>query len=573
MKVPQTWTEVSISAIADVLGGGTPDRGTARFFGGSMPWATPSDVTQLSSLAITSTSESLTDEGVRSSSARVLPAGAVLLTSRATIGRTAIAAQEMTTNQGFVNLVCDHEIVCNEYLARLLQAMTPILEARAGGSTFKEISRTAVGKLRVPLPTLPEQRRIAEILGIAESLRPHGEDINCIRGSVLHALLDSVISGADVRSARLSDLVDMRYGSSEPSGTTDTEGLPILRIPNVIGGVVNTGDLKYVQLPAAEAERLRLRAGDILIVRSNGNPEYVGRCAPLPIWIEKTTWVYASYLIRLRPKTDAIRPEYLSAFLNSPYGRAAMRNTIRTTAGQSNLNTESLSKIRVPLPSKATQSFFTKLWEEVNEVTQRIGAARVQADQLFNALQYQAFDGTLTEKWRGENLALVQEAARARDAKLRAVGHRLSGPVSEREQESRPSSQPHAWIHETLSHLQRTVLQALNEPVNSGAPFIADDPDQMAEFINRTPFEARLPSEAPTPAEVRSTLEQLAALGLIQKISLRLQPVGSNQRSLRFVSAYTLPINTASLPQIMLDLGLGNGLDESGLDEGGNAEK
>jgi type I restriction enzyme S subunit len=176
MRLPESWVEVPIEIIADVSGGGTPDRANHTYFGGEIPWATPTDVTRLSGYYLTDTKETITETGLKYSSAKLLPAGAVLLTSRATIGKTAIAKVPMSTNQGFVNLDCQSKLIVNEYLARLLESRASYLESRAGGSTFKEISRSTVAKIKVPLPTLPEQQRIVDVLRQAESLSKYRSD-------------------------------------------------------------------------------------------------------------------------------------------------------------------------------------------------------------------------------------------------------------------------------------------------------------------------------------------------------------------------------------------------------------
>ena len=575
MTLPKTWTEVAIGTIAEVYGSGAQHRERTSFTKGSMPWMTLSDMTRLSGLVVESTARTLKEAGPRPASSRVLPAGTVLLSSRVKIGRTAIAAREMTTDQSFISLICDPELVSNEYLARVLRAMTPMLESVSTGSAARFISRSTVAKLRIPLPTLPEQRRIAEMLALAESLRP-AEDIRAIRGSILHAALDPLIADTDLRTARLAELVEMRLGSSvrfTPSDKAESDGLPILRTANVIGGVITTDELKYARPPAGEAQRLRLHAGDMLLVRLHGNPDYVGDCAVVPHWADDTHWLYASHLIRLRLKSDAVRAEYLGAFLNSPYGRSAMQNTIRSTAGQTLLSIDSLANIVVPLPSRSAQQYFANLWGGVHDVTQRIGAARAQADTLIALLEQQAFNGTLTEKWREKNRPSIRDAARSRDKSLLLVGHGAIEAVDESGPAVPTDAQPREWIEKELSALQQNVLRALSEPAGAGIPFVSDDPDQMAEFVTRAPFDSQLAHELPTPAQVRAALTQLAALGLAQKIALRLQPAGSALRSLRFVPAYTLPNNQKSRAQVMQDLGLAEHADEQDANGGDDPQR
>ena len=160
---PMGWSVARIGDVCTVIGGGTPRRNNEAYFGGKIPWATPTDVTALTDLFIAHTKESITEIGLRESSARLAPAGAVLLTSRATIGYTAIAARPMTTNQGFANLTCGDRLI-PEYLACLLRARRALLERMAGGTTFKEISKSTLKKIAIPLPPLVLQRRYAKLL-------------------------------------------------------------------------------------------------------------------------------------------------------------------------------------------------------------------------------------------------------------------------------------------------------------------------------------------------------------------------------------------------------------------------
>ncbi len=159
---PMEWEVTALGEVCAIVGGGTPRRNNPAYFGGTIPWATPTDVTSLKSLTIEATKETLTEAGLQESSARLVPAGTVLLTSRATIGFTAIAAVDVATNQGFANLTCRTGLV-PEYLACWLRFRRAELIRLAGGTTFKEVSKSAIKKMYAPLPPLDRQRRFAEI--------------------------------------------------------------------------------------------------------------------------------------------------------------------------------------------------------------------------------------------------------------------------------------------------------------------------------------------------------------------------------------------------------------------------
>ena len=189
---PMDWEVASIGGVCAVIGGGTPRRNNEAYFGSSIPWATPTDVTALTDLFIAYTKESITEIGLRESSARLVPAGAVLLTSRATIGYTAIAARPMATNQGFANLICgDH--LTSEYLAFYLRARRALLERMAGATTFKEISKSTLKGIEIPLPPPTLQRKYARILeilrGISTCATAAFENTSLLTDSLMDRLL------------------------------------------------------------------------------------------------------------------------------------------------------------------------------------------------------------------------------------------------------------------------------------------------------------------------------------------------------------------------------------------------
>jgi type I restriction enzyme S subunit len=173
----------------------------------------------------------------------------------------------------------------------------------------------------------------------------------------------------------LGNLVaEFRYGTSTKSGPT---GLPVLRIPNVIGGRLDLGELKLVALPSQEEKRLVLQQDDLLFVRTNGNPDYVGRCAVfspgdiLDAGMDARRVVYASYLIRARLKSSISRATYLQSALSSGAGRKRLRERARTSAGQFNINIDGLSSIQVALPPLDLQIKFERLVEAVGVVLKR----------------------------------------------------------------------------------------------------------------------------------------------------------------------------------------------------------
>ena len=158
--LPDGWRIKTLGEVTDIFKGGTPKRNVERYFQGDIAWATPTDITKLNgALYIDDTATHISEEALGKSAARLLPTGTVLLTSRATIGKVAIAKVPMATNQGFANFLCKGEVV-NIFLAYYLRSITDLLISLAGGTTFQEVTKTTLLNVGIPLPPLPEQHRI-----------------------------------------------------------------------------------------------------------------------------------------------------------------------------------------------------------------------------------------------------------------------------------------------------------------------------------------------------------------------------------------------------------------------------
>lgn len=158
------WKLVKIGDIGEVVGGGTPSTKCSDYYGGDIPWITPKDLSNFRNRYISRGERMISKLGLENSSARILPPFSVLFTSRAPIGYIAIAKNELCTNQGFKSIIPDPK-KCNAlFLYYLLKYKKNDIELIANGSTFQEVSGTALKNFEVSIPPLAEQRKIAGIL-------------------------------------------------------------------------------------------------------------------------------------------------------------------------------------------------------------------------------------------------------------------------------------------------------------------------------------------------------------------------------------------------------------------------
>lgn len=155
------WSIKRLSDIAEVVGGGTPDTTDSTLWNGDIQWFTPTEVGH--SKYVSSSIRTISQLGLKKSSAKKLPAGSILLSSRATVGECSIAQRDCTTNQGFQNLI-PKKSVYNEFLYYLTQTKKHHFVKYASGSTFLEISNSEIKKAICAIPDIEEQTEIATFL-------------------------------------------------------------------------------------------------------------------------------------------------------------------------------------------------------------------------------------------------------------------------------------------------------------------------------------------------------------------------------------------------------------------------
>jgi len=292
-----------------VESGGTPKSGVEEYWGGGVPWATLVDLPAENFITqITSTQRTITEMGLRDSSAKLLPANSVIVSTRATIGRIAINRVPLATNQGFKNVVIeDGSRALPEFVALAVTNLVPIMQAWATGGTFAEISKTKFCELQIPLPPLDVQKEIAaEIKGYQK----------VIDGA--RAVVDNYRPHIPIDPAwpivTLTSVASFQEGPGILAKDFRKKGIPLVRLAGLGGLVVTLDGCNYLD-PDAVAKKwnhFRLDIGDILVSTSAS----FGRPAVVTSLAEGA--VFYTGLIRFRPVDDRLDTKYLETFLGSP---------------------------------------------------------------------------------------------------------------------------------------------------------------------------------------------------------------------------------------------------------------
>ena len=179
-----------LGSVCEIVGGGTPDTLHTEYWGSSVEWFTPSEIGKTK--YVSRSVRKLSDIGLNNSSAKLLPIGTVLLTTRATLGEMSIAKRECCTNQGFQSLIPHQDQALSEYLYYMQIIIKPWCEKYASGNTFREISKSALSNCIIPLPDRARQEEIVKLLSSIDTLISAEEGIAMSLSKMRHSLMQQL---------------------------------------------------------------------------------------------------------------------------------------------------------------------------------------------------------------------------------------------------------------------------------------------------------------------------------------------------------------------------------------------
>ncbi|KGI80599.1 hypothetical protein IL38_16365 [Actinopolyspora erythraea] len=276
------------------------------------------------------------------------------------------------------------------------------MESLGKGATFKEVSKSVVAKISIPLPPLDAQRRIAKVLDQAELLRAKRREAIALLDELAHSIFLDMFGDTETDSTRwpLSTLGQVGYvqGGLQLSGKRKSLPitLPYLRVANVYRNKLDLSELKNIQASETETKRTQLHAGDILIVEGHGDPSEIGRSALWDGSVEPCT--HQNHLIRVRLQQDLALPEFVNFYINSEAGRRHLLRAARTTSGLNTISTKTVKETPVAIPPLDEQRQFRERLVAIDALKARHQAHLAELDALFASLQDRAFRGTLWEE-------------------------------------------------------------------------------------------------------------------------------------------------------------------------------
>ncbi len=383
-SLPEDWDRREIRQLGTVVGGGTPSRNVPSFWRGNIPWVTPGEVSGNATKSLYDTAEHISASGLAGSGANLLPAGSLLVTTRATLGSRVINAVPMATNQGFKSIIFKQATDSSFYI-HLFEKLQPELVRRASGTTFLEISGAEFASIEVPSPGPHEKRLISRVLDTLDTaIRQTGaviEKLRQVKKALLHDLLTRGVDengklrppqseAPHLYRASLLGQIPLEWSvvslketaAPGPLGFADGDWIETPFITDSGYRLIQTGNIGVGDF-IERADRRRyvspetftllgckfVKAGDLLICRL---ADPIGRACMVPEDVGPAITAVDCTILRIRERTQDTG--FLLAWLNSP---AALMQAQAAAAGATRLriSRSNLGQLPTPCPPVAEQ--------------------------------------------------------------------------------------------------------------------------------------------------------------------------------------------------------------------------
>ena len=370
--------------ICIVVSGTTPKSSCPEYWDGDINWVTPAELNDESDV-IYESQRKITKQAVIDSSLKPFPLGTVLLSSRAPIGKVAIAGTEMYCNQGFKNLICS-DAIYNRYLYHFLKSKTEYLNSLGRGATFKEISKSIVEEIEIPLPPLEEQHRIASLLDKVSDLiakrRAQLDKLDLLVKSRFVEMFWDIDTHITAEEA-CEVIVDCPH--STPKYIGKNKIYPAIRTSEIKNGQIDWTSMLYVDAEEYKQRTKRLvpLEGDIVYAREGT----YGDCVILP---KQHRFCLGQRTMLFRPNYNICTSEYLHQVLRSD---AVKRQADESNAGSTvpHVNVADAKKFAFPLPSLEKQKEFSNFVERTDKSKLTIQQSLNRLETLKKALMQQYF--------------------------------------------------------------------------------------------------------------------------------------------------------------------------------------
>ena len=377
--------------ICEIVSGSTPKTSIDEYWDGDVKWITPAELND-DSYIISDSARKITELAVKKTGLTSFPEGTVILSSRAPIGKVAIAGCEMYCNQGFKNLICSDKII-NKYLYWFLKRNTHFLNSLGRGATFKEISKAIVSEIEINVPEIEQQKKVVEILEkvsgiIARRKKELSALDDLIKARFVEMFGDPVDNPMGWNKKRLQDIVSddcsISYGIVQ-TGDDKEEGVPVFRPVDIVNRVPKLDELKKTTEEISNKyKRTILKGREMLItVRANiADTCIVGE--------EFKGCNVGRGIVPIRTKEDIMVLEFLKYLMDSKHLNDDIKRKAKgITLIQ--LNMEDLREVELIIPPVEQQKIFVDFAKKIDKSKVEVQKALDETQKLFDSLMQQYF--------------------------------------------------------------------------------------------------------------------------------------------------------------------------------------
>lgn len=384
----------TIGEICTVVSGTTPKSDKAEYWGGNLIWITPAELKEGNAVIYDSVRH-ITKAAVKASALKPFPKGTVILSSRAPIGKVAIAGTQMYCNQGFKNLICS-EVIYNGYLYYYLKAKTAYLNSLGRGATFREISKQIVEKIKIPVPSMQEQHRIADILFKIDALmgkrQQQAEKLDeLVKARFVEMFGDPVrncLHTAARPMTEICQIIDGDRGKNYPKADDffDKGDCLFLNAKNVTKAGFNFDECMFITKDKDNVLRKgKLQRGDIILT-TRGT---IGNLAFYTDDVPYSDIRINSGMVILRMNREYINPIYFIEQFKMQLEN--IKRKIASGTAQPQLPISTMNKIKVIIPDIRLQANFANFVHEADREKERIQRSAALLETLKRSLMQQYF--------------------------------------------------------------------------------------------------------------------------------------------------------------------------------------
>ncbi|AAM05801.1 TPA: restriction endonuclease subunit S [Methanosarcina acetivorans] len=388
------WPHQPIISLGTIITGSTPKTSEEHFYGGDIPFVTPAELDQTD--PIMNAARTLSETGSQES--RLLPEGTVMVCCIGSLGKVGIAGRTVASNQQINSVIFDPKIIWPRfgfYACRLLKSR---LEVLAPATTVPIVNKSKFGQLEIPVPPLPEQKRIADILDRAEALRAKRrvalEHLDELTQAIFIDMFgDSVSNPMGWKRYPLKHCVNHiqigPFGSLLHKEDYVFGGIPLINPTHIENGkIVPDVNQSITVQKLAELQLYQLQQGDVIM----GRRGEMGRCAI--VGSEHNGTLCGTGSLFIRPDESKAIAMYLQATLSSESMRKHLEG-FSLGATLPNLNRGIVGELAISLPPIELQKEFSHHIESIEKLKTTYKSSLTEIDELFLSLQYRAFRGEL----------------------------------------------------------------------------------------------------------------------------------------------------------------------------------